>query len=208
MDEEYTTLDLRLEAAEQVANEAVETAENAENIAQQALDAISNIQGDINAAAVAMIRKVGVTVDAVTGIKGAIQLDFGGEIIGWSVIADMAGDLTVEVDRKASSAPPSAPAIPNTTTDKISADAPIILSGAQSAASAAAGVASWAKTLMKWDVIQFTYDGCVHDNSCYALPADSGRATRASGVGWAYSFDGRYEHYFAAGTVWSVGRGQ
>lgn len=105
-------------------------------------------------------RKVGITVDGsgsavTTGIKGAIQVDFAGTIIGWSVIADQAGSLTIEVDKKSSSAPPNTPAIPNTTTDKISASAPIELSTAQSAASGTTGVSTWTTSVSQWDVIQF-----------------------------------------------------
>lgn len=105
-------------------------------------------------------RKVGITIDGFdsvisTGVKGSIQVDFAGTIIGWSIEADQAGDITVEVDKHASSAPPAAPAIPNTTTDKISASAPIALSAAQSAAAAAAGVSTWTTAVAQWDSIQF-----------------------------------------------------
>lgn len=100
-------------------------------------------------------RKVGCTVDSTTGIKGAIQLDFAGTIVGWSVIADASCNLSVDVCRASSSAPPGAPAIPNTTTDKISASAPIALSSAQSASSAEAGVSTWDADLEQWDVLLF-----------------------------------------------------
>lgn len=106
------------------------------------------------------LHRVGITIDngssaITTGVKGSIQVDFAGTIIGWSIEADQAGDITVEVDKKASSAPPSDPAIPNTTTDKISASAPVALSSAQSAASAASGVSTWTTTVAQWDSIQF-----------------------------------------------------
>lgn len=106
------------------------------------------------------VRRVGITIDngssaITTGVKGSIQVDFGGTIIGWSIEADQVGDITVEVDKAASSAPPSVPSIPNTTTDKISASAPIALSGARSAASAASGVSTWTTSVAQWDSIQF-----------------------------------------------------
>jgi hypothetical protein len=100
-------------------------------------------------------RKVGVTVDDTTGIKGLVQLDFEGVIVGWSIIANTAGAITVEVSKKASSPPPAAPAIPHITTDKISASAPIALAGTQSAASGEAGVSTWTLDVNPWDVMQF-----------------------------------------------------
>ena len=102
-----------------------------------------------------------ITVDATPGVKGAIQLDFPGTIIGWSVIADVPCTLSVDVDRKASSPPPAVPAVPNTTTDKISANAPITLSGAQSASSSLSGVNSWTRSLAQWDVIQFNVTAAI-----------------------------------------------
>lgn len=103
---------------------------------------------------------VGVTLDGgssspTTGTKGYIQVPYSGTIVGWSVIADQAGALTVEVDKKASSAPPAAPAIPNTTTDKISASAPITTGGQQSASGGATAVSTWTTTVAQWDVFQF-----------------------------------------------------
>ncbi len=108
----------------------------------------------------ALVRKVGITIDGggvaiTTGVKGAIQVDFAGTIIGWSIVADQVGSITVEVDLHASSAPAAAPAIPNTTTDKISASAPVTLSSAQSASSGTSGVSTWTTAVTQWDVIQF-----------------------------------------------------
>lgn len=136
----YSTLDARLERGEIIAAEAKDTAD-------AALAAVGGL-GEVS------IRKVGCTVDNTTGIKGAIQIDFDGTIIGWSCIADAVGSLEIEISRKASSAPPAAPAIPNLTTDKISLT-PIQLVSAQSAATAEAGVSTWTTDLAKWDVLQF-----------------------------------------------------
>lgn len=85
------------------------------------------------------------------------QVPFAGTIVGWSITnCDVAGSLTCEVDKKASSAPPAAPSIPNTTTDKISASAPITLSAAQSASGDAAAVSTWTTVAVaQWDAIQF-----------------------------------------------------
>ncbi len=93
------------------------------------------------------------------GQKGYYQLPYAMTITGWSILADQAGSITVEVDAAASAAPPAAPTIPNTTTDKISAAAPVTLTGAQAAAVAAAGVASWGTARAQWDVIGFNVTG-------------------------------------------------
>lgn len=137
---EYHTLDDRLEAAEEQIYAA-----------QQAADAALE-------AASARVRKVGLSLggDLSLGIKGAIQVDFAGTIIGWSVTADAVGSVSVSVAKKASSAPPAAPAIPDPVTDKISGTAPIVLSTAQSAAVAAAGVSTWTTAVAQWDVLQFS----------------------------------------------------
>jgi hypothetical protein len=141
----YPTLDGRLEYVEAVAKEANQDANQALSVAYELQAAIGGVS----------YRKIGCTVDGTTGIKGAIQIDFEGTIIGWSVIADKVGSLSVEVSRKASNQPPNAPQIPNTTTDKITASAPIILANAQSAAVADAGVSTWLRDVERWDVIQF-----------------------------------------------------
>jgi len=141
----FGTLDLRLEKTEEIAMEANKDANQALSLAYELQAAIGGVS----------MRKIGCTVDGTTGIKGAIQIDFEGTIVGWSVIADTVGSLSVEVSRKASGKPPAVPQIPNTTTDKISASAPIQLTNAQSAASSDAGVSTWLRDLEPWDVIQF-----------------------------------------------------
>ncbi len=108
---------------------------------------------------------VGLTLDGggadiTTGQKGYIQVPFAGTIIGWSIVGDAVGSISVEVDKKASSAPPAAPAIPNTTTDKISAAAPIALSAAQSAAVGTVGVSTWTTAVAQWDVIGYNVASC------------------------------------------------
>jgi len=134
----FLSLDARLEAGEAAAADALDKANSAMATAQT------------------VIRKVGITVDASPGVKGAIQIDFSGTIIGWSVIGGSSGSLQVEVSRRASSPPPAAPQIPDPVSNKISAAAPIATSSAQSASGDAAAVASWSKTLNRWDVIQFS----------------------------------------------------
>lgn len=151
MDQAFLTLDERLEAGEQVAADA-------QAAADEASDRIDALEAELEfskADPVPVYRKIGCSIDNTIGLKGAIQIDFEGTIIGWSIIADQVGDVTVEVDRKASSPPPAAPQLPNTSTDVISASAPIALSSAQSAARAEAGVSTWNTDLQPWDVIQF-----------------------------------------------------
>jgi hypothetical protein len=103
---------------------------------------------------------VGVTIDGAgstpaTGHKGYIQVPYAGTIVGWAVVADVVGSLTMEIDKKASSAPPAAPSEPNTTTDKISASAPVALAAAVSASAGVAGVSTWANAVAQWDVFGF-----------------------------------------------------
>lgn len=149
----YGSLDARLEAGEAA------TIEVAAGVASVAEDVVA-------LAAVPKIRKVGLTVDGggsviTTGIKGAVQVDFGGTIIGWSCVADQAGSLEVEISvgrTSPAAVPPAAPVIPDPITDKITASAPIVLddpSGAQSAAAGVAEVATWDTMLLPWDVVQF-----------------------------------------------------
>lgn len=131
---------------------------------QQAVKAY--VDTTVIAAVTPPVRVVGLTIDGggsvpSTGIKGAIQVDFAGTIIGWSIIADQPGTISVEVDVARDSppaSPPAPPPIPNTTTDKISASAPIELddpSGVQSASGGSSEVASWNTDIQQWDVIQF-----------------------------------------------------
>jgi hypothetical protein len=144
-EKQFNTLDARMEQAETAAMDAAESAGNAMSVAYELEAYVTS----------ARYRKVGITVDGTTGVKGAIQIDFGGTIVGWSIIGNMIGSIQVEVDLHPSSAPPANPNVPNTTTDKISANAPIKLTGNKSASTAESGVATWMHNLAKWDVIQF-----------------------------------------------------
>jgi len=115
----------------------------------------------IEAVAGSGVRRLGVTLDGAgvvlsAGVKGQLQLDYAGTIIGWCVIADAVGSIAVDVQRATSESPPAAPSIPNTTTDKISASAPIAISSAQSASGGVEEVETWDTLLAKWDVIQFS----------------------------------------------------
>ena len=116
--------------------------------------ALTQAQADARYSPLPRVRKVGVTVDGSTGVKGSVQVDFRGTIIGWSIQADVAGSMTVEVSKKAGTQ--ALPAVPNTTTDKISASAPISLSSAQTKGVDASGVLTWTNTAVAiWDSIQF-----------------------------------------------------
>jgi hypothetical protein len=176
---DYPTLDIRLEGIEETAGVAataagIATADAAaaSAAAATALANAATAQGraddayDLAAAAggapAAIYRKVGVSLDGggaviSAGEKGIIQVDFNGTIVGWSIVGDFAGSISVEVSLKRSSpptAPPSAPLIP-IDADKISASAPIVLSTAQSAAVGTSGVSTWATAIQQWDVLRF-----------------------------------------------------
>jgi hypothetical protein len=125
-----------------------------------ALALASGAAAEPGAAAAPGTGTVGVTIDGAgstpaVGHKGYIQVPYAGTIVGWAVVADAVGSLTMEIDKKASLAPPRAPAEPNTTTDKISASAPVALSAAASASAGSAGVLTWANAVAQWDVFGF-----------------------------------------------------
>jgi hypothetical protein len=78
--------------------------------------------------------------------------NFACTIIGWSITGkESSGSISIDLDAKASSAPPSAPAIPDTTTDKVSAAAPIAISAAQSAAGGTSAVSTWTRSRVAYD---------------------------------------------------------
>ena len=80
---------------------------------------------------------------------------------GWSLVGDRIGEITIEVCKGSQSPaaiPPADPPIPNTTTDKISADAPIQLVSSPAGQSASAGVnevQTWERDIAQWDTILF-----------------------------------------------------
>lgn len=102
---------------------------------------------------------VGVTIDGggsapATGVKGFIQVPYGGTIIGWSLVGDVSGSASLDVWKVGSSAPPSAPGVP-TSTNLISASAPCALSSAQSASGGATAISTWTTAVSQWDVFGF-----------------------------------------------------
>lgn len=69
-------------------------------------------------------------------------------IAGWTLVASgtsASGNITIELDAVANSAPDSshAPAVPNASTNKISASAPMALSNAATAAGGSSDVLTW-----------------------------------------------------------------
>ena len=87
------------------------------------------------------------------------QISSGCTLTGWSLMADQPGSISIDLDAHSSSAPPSAPFIPNTTTDKISASAPMALSNAQSASGGAAALSTWTVARSAWDSFRLTISG-------------------------------------------------
>ena len=123
------------------------------NVAWQA-DGSNNVSANVPAAGNGLLDRLEWTLTSLaTGVTDYVQLPFACTIVGWSIIANAAGSISIEVDAKASSAPPTAPSMPNTSTDKISASAPIVLSSAQAAASASSGVSTWSTNRAINDVI-------------------------------------------------------
>jgi len=103
---------------------------------------------------IAVIDGGGVAIEV--GQKGYVQIPFACEITGWSVLADASGSIEVDIDRQASSAPPTDPGVPDNTTDKISASAPVELSSAQTASGGSSEISTWDTALAAWDVLGFT----------------------------------------------------
>lgn len=94
---------------------------------------------------------IGITIDGggsaiSTGVKGYISVPFNGTITGWDIVADVAGNISVEVYKKAAG-------IPSLSTDKISASSPILLSSAQLAQNGS--IAGWITGVATNDVIGF-----------------------------------------------------
>jgi len=86
-----------------------------------------------------------------------VQVPYAGTIVGWAVVnVDAAGSLTCEISKKAGSAPPAAPSVPNVVTDKISASAPATLTAAQSSSGGASAISTWTSlAVAQWDAIGF-----------------------------------------------------
>jgi hypothetical protein len=110
--------------------------------------------------AAAVTSVIGITIDGgasppTTGTKGIIQVPFACTITGWSIIADQSGSASVDICFHSGSAPPSAPSVPNTSSDKISASAPVALSSAQSAAGGASEISTWTTALSQWGSVLF-----------------------------------------------------
>lgn len=88
---------------------------------------------------------------------GQYQLGQSGDIgactiTGWSLMGQEAsGSITIELDAQANTAPPDVPVAPDTTTDKISASAPMQITTAQAASSGTAGVSTWTTSRASWD---------------------------------------------------------
>ena len=97
------------------------------------------------------IRSFGVTIDGssqalAAGQVGYVTIPHACTIIGWSVQGDQSGSISIDIDKHAA-------AIPNTTTDKISASAPLSLISAQLAQSTT--LTGWTTSVAANDVIGF-----------------------------------------------------
>lgn len=118
------------------------------NITGTTLDTIGSVQ----TASILFGLDGGIAVPATAPLK-TIVLNYGATIVGWSIIADTSGSASLDVCFVAGSAPPVAPIIPNTSTNKISASAPIVLSAAQTASGGASAISTWTTSLTQWGTI-------------------------------------------------------
>lgn len=98
----------------------------------------------------------GGTTPGTGSVKRFVQVDFAGTILGWAAFADQSGTVSVDVWKKAGTAPPTAtaPVLP-TASDKISATAPAGLSSAQSAAGGVSEVSTWTTAVAAGDTFGF-----------------------------------------------------
>lgn len=104
----------------------------------------------------AQLHTIGLTIDGggsaiTTGFKWSTpKLPFAGTIIGWEIVetSGNSGSIAVEVDKHSG-------AVPNTTTDKISASAPIALSNSSIASGDASAVSTWTAAVAVGDCIGF-----------------------------------------------------
>ena len=105
---------------------------------------------------VVMVIDGGGSVPLIGAVKRFVQVDFAGTIVGWAAFGDQTGSVTVDVWKKAGTAPPTttAPSIP-TSADKISASAPVAISSSQSAAGDTSAVSSWTTTVAAGDTFGF-----------------------------------------------------
>ena len=104
------------------------------------------------------LRMVSFTKDAgasaiTTGILGSIQIPFGGTIAGWSIEETSGNPGSISIDVYKTGGTQLEPVVPNTTTDKISASAPISLSSEDANGVGITGVSTWTKTIDIWDSI-------------------------------------------------------
>ena len=73
-------------------------------------------------------------------------------ITGWYLKGkEASGAITIELDAHSSSAPPAGPSVPNTSTDKISASAPLAIASGQTASGGATEVSTWTTSRAAWD---------------------------------------------------------
>lgn len=102
---------------------------------------------------------IGITLDGggstpATGLKGLIQIPYSCTITGWTIIGDVSGSASLDVWFIAGTVPPAVPTIP-TSSNKISATAPITVSTAQSASGGATAISTWTTAISQWGTLAF-----------------------------------------------------
>lgn len=113
---------------------------------------LSVTQADARYVKLPLYRYVGFTLSSPSAaMKRHIQMPFGGLIVGWSLTGDVSGSISIDVCKKAGTQ--STPQIPNTTSDKISASAPMVLSSQQAKGGLEADVSTWSTAVVQWDTI-------------------------------------------------------
>lgn len=116
----------------------------------------SNWNDDHDLTGPASIRRVGLTMDGggigiFPGFKGSTpKLGYDGTIVGWEIVetSGSPGSIVVEVDKASAS-------IPDPSTDKISASAPIQLSSASLASGGPTDLVGWNTAVLATDCLGF-----------------------------------------------------
>ena len=114
----------------------------------------ANYFASLGGSSSAAIHTLGFTLSGPIATGQQILGQFGNfpcALTGWSLIASGSGSISIDLDAVANSAPPVAPAVPNTGANKISASAPLVLSSAATASGGASAVSTWTTSRAAWD---------------------------------------------------------
>ena len=108
---------------------------------------VTNVQTQTDIAVVFVIDAGGVVIS--TGLRGCLYIPFDGTIISANILADVSGDIIVDIWKDVLAN------YPPTDADSICAAAPLTIDGATNAAGT---ITTWDKTITAGDVLSFNID--------------------------------------------------